>query len=59
MKTRTNAEWLAALTFAGEAQGSALSELRGYLLRAAPYALYRSRSALRSRTMRDVLRAAT
>jgi hypothetical protein len=47
MKARTNAEWLIALKSDGQAQAAALSDLRAYLLRAALYALYRSRSTLR------------
>jgi RNA polymerase sigma-70 factor (ECF subfamily) len=46
MKARTNAEWLTALKSDGEAQTVALSDLRAFLLRAALYALHRSRSTL-------------
>jgi len=41
MKARTNAEWLSALNGSGEPQNVALADLRGYLLRAATYALRR------------------
>jgi RNA polymerase sigma-70 factor (ECF subfamily) len=44
MKTRTNEEWLMALTSDGEAQTTALSDLRAYLLRAARYTLYQRRN---------------
>jgi RNA polymerase sigma-70 factor, ECF subfamily len=54
MKARTNAEWLVALRSDGEAQTAALSELRAYLLRAALYTLYRSRSTLRSLAPADI-----
>jgi RNA polymerase sigma-70 factor, ECF subfamily len=47
MKARTNAEWLAALNSDGAPQAAALSDLRGYLLRASRYALVRHRDALR------------
>jgi RNA polymerase sigma-70 factor, ECF subfamily len=54
MKARTNAEWLVALRSDGEAQTAALSELRAYLLRAALYTLYRSRSNLQNLAPPDV-----
>ena len=54
MKTRTNAEWLVALRSDGEAQSAALSELRAYLLRAALYTLYRSRSNLQGLAAADI-----
>jgi RNA polymerase sigma-70 factor (ECF subfamily) len=54
MKTRTNAEWLIALTSAGEPQTAALSDLRAYLLRAALYALYRCRNMLRQLAPADI-----
>ena len=41
MNTRTNAEWLSALTGSGEPQSLALSDLRRHLLRAATYTLRR------------------
>lgn len=44
MKTRTNIEWLYDLRARGPEQSTALSDLRSYLLRAALYSLYRSRS---------------
>jgi RNA polymerase sigma-70 factor, ECF subfamily len=43
---RTNDEWLVALRSAGERQTAALSDLRGYLVRAALYALHRARGPL-------------
>ena len=42
-RSRTNAEWLRDLKATGDAQASALAELRGYLVRAARFALGRSR----------------
>src|SRR5438309_6067142 len=54
MKARTNAEWLIALKSDGQAQAAALSDLRAYLLRAALYALYRSRSTLRNFAPTDI-----
>jgi RNA polymerase sigma-70 factor, ECF subfamily len=54
MKARTNAEWLAALKSEGQAQTAALSDLRAYVLRAALYALQRSRSNLRDLAPSDV-----
>jgi len=54
MKARTNAEWLVALRSDGEAQTAALSDLRAYLLRAALYTLYRSRSTLQSFAPADI-----
>jgi len=54
MKARTNAEWLIALKSDGQAQAAALSDLRAYLLRAALYALYRSRSTLRDFAPTDI-----
>jgi RNA polymerase sigma-70 factor (ECF subfamily) len=47
MKARTNDEWLTALRSGGQEQTVVLSELRAYLVRAALYTLYRSRSSLR------------
>ena len=43
---RTNEEWLVALRSGGEAQTAALSDLRGYLLRAARYTLRQNRLSL-------------
>jgi len=43
---RTSEEWLRELRAGGEGQGAALADLRGYLLRAARHALYRSRGRL-------------
>ena len=54
MKARSNAEWLVALRSGGEAQTAALSDLRAYLLRAALYTLYRSRSHLRAGAPSDI-----
>ena len=46
MTPRTNAEWLCGLRSQGALQTAALSDLRAYLLRAARFALYRSRGAV-------------
>jgi len=46
MKPRTNAEWLRSLEAEGEAQATAIADLRAFLLRAALYALSRSRGDL-------------
>ena len=54
MKARTNAEWLVALKSDGQTQAAALADLRAYLLRAALYALYRSRSTLRDFAPTDI-----
>ncbi|HKZ04693.1 MAG TPA: sigma-70 family RNA polymerase sigma factor [Methylomirabilota bacterium] len=44
MRTRTNEEWLGALAHPGGEQAAALRDLRAYLVRAARYALQRTRS---------------
>jgi RNA polymerase sigma-70 factor (ECF subfamily) len=44
--TRSNAEWLAALRSDGPEQAAAIAELRAYVLRAATFALRRSRGDL-------------
>ena len=54
MKARTNAEWLVELKSDGEEQHAALSDLRTYLLRAARYALYRSRNKMRHLAQTDI-----
>jgi RNA polymerase sigma-70 factor (ECF subfamily) len=54
MKARTNAEWLSALRSEGQAQAAALSDLRAYVLRAALYALHRSRGGLQDLAPSDV-----
>lgn len=46
MQTRTNEDWIRALGGAGAEQAAALAELRPYLVRAARYALQRSRSRM-------------
>lgn len=46
MKSRTNQEWLEELASQGQAQNAAIADLRAFLLRAAFYSLYRSRSNL-------------
>jgi RNA polymerase sigma-70 factor, ECF subfamily len=47
MKVRTNMDWLVALNAHGALQTEALSDLRGYLLRASRFALSRNRNVLR------------
>jgi RNA polymerase sigma-70 factor (ECF subfamily) len=54
MNARTNAEWLTALKSDGEAQTSALSDLRAYLLQAALYGLLRSRNTLQHLARTDI-----
>ncbi len=46
MKPRSNDEWLLELRTPGQAQNTAIADLRAFLLRAALYSLYRSRSNL-------------
>ena len=46
--SRTNAEWLSALKASGAEQADAITDLRGYVLRAALYSLRRSRGSLHS-----------
>ncbi|MBI2525209.1 MAG: sigma-70 family RNA polymerase sigma factor [Candidatus Rokubacteria bacterium] len=46
MRARTNSEWVQELSASGEEQAAALGDLRAYLLRAARYALHRSRGRL-------------
>ncbi len=46
MKARTNDEWLRELRTPGPLQNAAIADLRAFLLRAAFYSLYRSRSNL-------------
>lgn len=46
MKTRTNEEWLRDLRAQGPEQATAIADLRGYLLRAAFFSLYRMRSQI-------------
>jgi RNA polymerase sigma-70 factor, ECF subfamily len=43
VKARTDADWLHALRSGGPGQTAAIADLRGYLVRAATYALHRSR----------------
>jgi RNA polymerase sigma-70 factor (ECF subfamily) len=43
VRARTNSEWLRELRATDDEQAAALGELRAYLVRAARYALYRSR----------------
>jgi RNA polymerase sigma-70 factor, ECF subfamily len=43
VKARTDTDWLRALRSSGPGQTAALADLRGYLVRAATYALHRSR----------------
>ena len=45
-RSRTNSEWIQELSACGEEQAAALEELRTYLVRAARYALHRSRGRL-------------
>lgn len=46
MRVRANSEWLRELRASGDEQAAALADLRGYLVRAARYALHRSRGGL-------------
>ncbi len=46
MRARTNSEWARELSAGGEEQAAALGDLRAYLVRAARYALHRSRGRL-------------
>ncbi len=47
MRPRSNAEWVSALKSSGAEQTAAIADLRAYVLRAALYALQRSRGHLR------------
>jgi RNA polymerase sigma-70 factor (ECF subfamily) len=51
---RTSVEWLRELRASGAEQAGALADLRGYLLRAARHALYRSRVRLAHLTPLDL-----
>ncbi len=46
VRARTNSEWVRELSASGEEQAAALGNLRAYLVRAARYALHRSRGRL-------------
>ena len=51
-RERTNSEWVRELRAGGEEQAAALDALRAYLVRAARYALHRSRLRLVAETGR-------
>jgi len=54
MRLRTNDEWLGALGASGDEQAAAVTDLRGYLVRAALYALHLRRSSLAHLSLADI-----